>query len=88
MSRLFGRALHGFGHFWIDFLFGDSPILAPATLAIVGVAFALRHDRAAAVALVPMLVVLLLGTTAYLGRRRPGPSPGGTARKGEPTEPA
>lgn len=65
------RWARAFGRFWLDFLFGDSPVLFPATLLIVGVAFALRHDRLAAVVTVPLLVIGLIVGTAYLGRSKP-----------------
>ena len=65
------RWARAFGRFWLDFLFGDSPVLFPGTLVIVGVAFALRHDRLAAVVTVPLLVIGLIVGTAYLGRRKP-----------------
>jgi hypothetical protein len=64
------RWARAFGRFWFDFLFGDSPVLFPATLAIVGVAFALHHDRPAAVVMVPLLVIVLIVGSAYLGRRK------------------
>ena len=70
--------VRSFGRFWIDFLFGDSAVLFPGTLVVVGVAFALRHDRVAAVIAVPLLVIGLIVGTAYLGRRKPaaGDPPG------------
>ncbi|HLM97142.1 MAG TPA: hypothetical protein VK283_12560 [Acidimicrobiales bacterium] len=72
-----GRWLAAFGRFWLEFLFGDSLLLFPATLAIVGVAFALRHQRTAAIVVVPLLLVGLIAFAAYLGRQRaPRPGPG------------
>jgi len=67
---MLARGARAFGHFWVDFLLGDSPILAPATLIIVGVAYGLRHERIAAIIVVPLLVVTLIGATAFFGRRR------------------
>jgi hypothetical protein len=64
------RWLRTFGHFWFDFLFGDSPVLFPATLVVVAVAFELRHHRLAAVISVPLLVIALIVGTAYLGRTK------------------
>jgi hypothetical protein len=64
------RWLRAFGHFWFDFLFGDSPVLFPATLVVVAVAFGLRHHRLAAVISVPLLVIALIVGTAYLGRTK------------------
>lgn len=65
------RWVRTFGRFWFDFLFGDSPVLFPATLVIVAIAFALRHHRLAAVIVVPLLVIGLIVGTAFLGRRKP-----------------
>jgi hypothetical protein len=66
------RVLRAFGRFWVDFLFGDSIVLAPATLLILGIAFALRHHGVVAVVVVPVLVAALIGATAFQGRRRAG----------------
>lgn len=71
MIEVVARTLRSFGRFWLDFLFGDSAVLFPGTLVVVGVAFALRHDRVAAVIAVPVLVIGLIVGTAYLGRRKP-----------------
>ncbi len=65
------RLARAFGRFWLDFLFGDSPVLFPATLLVVGVAFALHRDLAAAVVTVPLLVIGLLAGTVYFGSQRP-----------------
>jgi hypothetical protein len=65
------RLARAFGRFWLDFLFGDSPVLFPATLLVVGVAFALHRDLAAAVVIVPLLVIGLLAGTVYFGSRKP-----------------
>ncbi|MGH8996069.1 MAG: hypothetical protein ACRDYB_08595 [Acidimicrobiales bacterium] len=69
--KLVGRALRSFGRFWFDFLFGDSLVLLPATIAIAAIAYGLRHDRAADMVVVPALVVALVTGSAWLGRRRP-----------------
>jgi hypothetical protein len=70
MSRVLLRATRAFGRFWVEFLFGDSLVLAPGTLAILGIAFALRHHGVVPVVVVPLLVALLIGATAFQGRRR------------------
>ena len=64
------RALDAFGRFWWEFLVGDTPELFVATLVIVGVAFALRHNRVAAVVLLPLLAIVMLLASTYRGRRR------------------
>lgn len=64
------QALRAFGHFWWDFLVGDTPELFVAMLALVGIAFALRHDRVAAVVLLPVLAAAALVASAWRGRVR------------------
>jgi hypothetical protein len=66
-----GRALRAFGHFWVDFLVGDTPELFVAMLVLVGLAFALRHDRVAAIVLLPVLAAAALVGSAWRGRKRP-----------------
>ena len=63
-------ALKTFGRFWWEFLVGDTPDLFVAVLVIVGVAFALRHYRAVAVVVLPLLAVAALLVSPYRGRRR------------------
>lgn len=66
--RYVQRAALAFGRFWWDFLIGDTPELFVGTLAIVGSALLLRHDRVAGLSVVVVLaVVFLLGST-YRGR--------------------
>jgi hypothetical protein len=72
------RWVKAFGHFWWDFLVGDTPELFVAMLVLVGVAFALRHDRIAAVVTLPLLAILALVGSAWRGRTR--------ARKGQPAD--
>jgi len=64
------RSLKSFGHFWWDFLVGDTPELFFATLAIVATALSLRHDRSAAVATLPVLAIVMLTASTYRGRKR------------------
>lgn len=64
------RALRAFGHFWMDFLVGDTPELFVAMLVLVGLAFALRHDRVAAIVLLPVLAAAVLVGSAWRGRTR------------------
>ena len=65
-----GRAVRSFGAFWFDFLFGDSLVLLPATIAIAAIAYGLRDERAADTVVVPALVVVLVIGSAWRGRRR------------------
>lgn len=69
-----GRALGAFGRFWWDFLVGDTPELFVAMLVLVGTAFGLRHERMAAVIVLPVLAVVFLVTSAWRGRVRQGQS--------------
>ena len=70
MTRLLARAARAFGRFWWDLAVGDTPELFVATLAVVGASYALRHERVAAVISLPVLVALILGASAWRGRRR------------------
>ncbi len=69
------RAVRAFGHFWWDFLVGDTPELFVAMLVLVGVAFALRHDRIADVVLLPLLAAVAVVGSAWRGRKRPSRRP-------------
>jgi hypothetical protein len=64
------RALRAFGHFWWDFLIGDTPELAVATLVIVGLADVLHDLRLVATVALPVLAAVFLLVSTYRGRRR------------------
>lgn len=64
------RAITAFGRFWWDFLVGDTPELFLATLAVIGLAFALHHYQAAGVAVVLVAVLTFLGLSTWRGRKR------------------
>jgi hypothetical protein len=64
------HALRAFGHFWWDFLIGDTPELALATGIIVGVAFLLAGSTLAGAIILPLLAAGLLLVSALRGRRR------------------
>jgi hypothetical protein len=69
-----GRAVRAFGRFWWDFLVGDTPELAVATGAIVGLAFLLAGPRLVGAILLPLVAAAFLFLSTYRGRRRaPGP---------------
>ncbi len=70
MTRTVARWTRAFGHFWWDFLVGDTPELFVAMLVLVGVAFALRHDRVAAIVVLPLLAIVALLGSAWRGRVR------------------
>lgn len=65
--RRFGTAAIGF---LVDFFVGDTPELFVAALVVVGAAFALAHNGAAAVVALPAVAVLAVLWSASRGRRR------------------
>jgi ABC-type spermidine/putrescine transport system permease subunit I len=64
------RLLIAFGSFWWEFLIGENPDAFFGTLIVIGAALLLRHDRAAAIIVAPLLAVLILAGSAYRGRKR------------------
>lgn len=63
------RALTAAWRFLYDFLVGDTPELFVAALVVVGCAFALAHETAAAVVAVPGLALAAVVASAVRGRR-------------------
>ncbi|MHB1974071.1 MAG: hypothetical protein ACYCR4_07245 [Acidimicrobiales bacterium] len=70
MTRVVGRWATAFGRFWWDFLVGDTPELFAGVLVVVATALLLRHERVAAVLLVPLECAAFVVASAYRGRRR------------------
>jgi hypothetical protein len=68
------RGVRAFGLFWWDFLVGDTPELALATGAIVGLAFLLDGQRLVGAILLPLVAAAFLFVSTYRGRRRAGRS--------------
>jgi hypothetical protein len=64
------RVIRAFGHFWWDFLVGDTPELALATGAIVGLAFLLAGQRRVGAILLPLVAAGFLLVSTYRGRKR------------------
>jgi hypothetical protein len=64
------RAVRGFGLFWWDFLVGDTPELALATGALVGLAFLLAGQRWVGAILLPLVAAAFLFVSTYRGRRK------------------
>lgn len=67
------RWLVAFGHFWWDFLVGDTPELTVGGVLAVGVAAAITVDRGLvwmAVVALPLVVVLVLGGSVRRAARR------------------
>jgi hypothetical protein len=69
------RGARAFGHFWWDFLVGDTPGLFVAVLVIVALALLLRHHRDVALVVLPALAVLSLVGSTLRGRQRGGTEP-------------
>jgi len=67
--KLLTRGARAFGHFWWDFLVGDTPEIFLATCVIVAVALLIGH-HGVAVFLLPLLAVACLVASAFRGRRR------------------
>ena len=64
------RGLVAFGRFWLDFFVGDTPELFVAMLVLVGLAFALRDHRTAAIVTLPVVAAIAVLASAFRGRRR------------------
>ena len=75
MSSALGRALRAFGHFWWDFLIGDTPELALAVGVLVALAFALAHQRVVAAVLLPLLATAFLLASTLRGRKATAEDP-------------
>jgi hypothetical protein len=65
------RVVRAFGHFWWEFLVGDTPELLVATLVILGVTAILARavSGTAAWIVLPVLVVAALVLSVLRGRR-------------------
>ena len=65
------RAVRAFGHFWWDFLVGDTPELFVAMLVILGVTLLLAKgvSTTAAWVAMPALVIAALVASVLRGRR-------------------
>ena len=64
------RALRAFGHFWWDFLIGDTPELALATGIIVALAFLVSGERVLGGTLLPAVAAGFLLLSVLRARRR------------------
>jgi hypothetical protein len=70
MKATLARWVMAFGSVWWEFIVGDTPEFAVATLLIIGAALLLRHQRIAATFLLPLLAATFLLTSTLRGRRR------------------
>ena len=74
-----GRLVRAFGHFWWDFLVGDTPELALATGGVVAMAFLLAGTHWLGAIVLPLLTAGFLLLSALRGSRRaPGSSRSGS----------
>ncbi len=74
-----------FGRFWWEFLIGENPDAFIGAVLVIATALLLRHERAAAIVVVPALTVVVLVGSAYRGRIR-GSGKRGSARHITSTE--
>jgi hypothetical protein len=63
------RAARAFGHFWWDFLIGDTPEFAVVTLVVVGLGALLHHDRAVGIVVLPATVLVSVAVSSWRVRR-------------------
>ena len=70
MTAVLARGARAFGRFCWDFVVGDTPELALATLLVVGVAFALAPLHVLPVVVVPAVAVIAVVASAARGRVR------------------
>ncbi len=66
------RAARAFGHFWWDFLVGDTPELFVGVLVVIGLVALVCRDpalRTFAAALVPVAVIALLSISVWRAAR-------------------
>jgi hypothetical protein len=82
------RYVSAFGHFWWEFLVGDTPELLVGAVLAVGIVALLAHQgvaRAVTVGSLPVLVVAMLGASVRRAQRAArGPHP---QRQPEPRSP-
>lgn len=64
------RLLKAFGHFWVDFLIGDTPEIFVGVVILLAIVVPFRHHGAVAAAALLALVPLVLAASLMRGRRR------------------
>jgi hypothetical protein len=64
------RGLAVFGHFWWDFLVGDTPELFVATLVVIGLAVVLHRQRVVSILVLLAAVLIVLGLSIWRGRKQ------------------
>ncbi|HWD25052.1 MAG TPA: hypothetical protein VG368_06280 [Acidimicrobiales bacterium] len=67
---LFKRLLSSFGRFWWEFLIGENPDAFIGAVVVIGAALLLRHERAFALVVIPVLTTAFLVGSTYRGRIR------------------
>jgi hypothetical protein len=70
VTALVARGLKAFGHFWWDFLIGDTPELALATGILIGLAFLLAGEEWVGAIVLPLTAAAFLFLSTFRGRRR------------------
>jgi hypothetical protein len=75
--KVVSRGVRAFGHFWWDFLVGDTPELLIAVIVIVALALLLRHHHDIAIILLPVMTILFLLASTLRGRQHDGNGPKG-----------
>jgi hypothetical protein len=63
------RSIAAVGHFWWDFLVGDTPELFLATLVVIGLAIVLHRHGVVAIFVVLAAVVGFLSVSTWRGRK-------------------
>lgn len=64
------RLLKAFGHFWVDFLIGDSPEIFVGVAVLLAIVVTFRHHRAVTTVVLLALVPVVLAASLARGRRR------------------
>ncbi|HVA07183.1 MAG TPA: hypothetical protein VNG12_10630 [Acidimicrobiales bacterium] len=67
------RAIRAFARFWWDFLVGDTPEFAVATLAVIGLAYLMRDSHLVAAIALPLVTATFLLASTYRGRLKKEP---------------
>ena len=64
------RLLKAFGHFWVDFLIGDTPEIFVGVLVLLAIVVPFRHHAGVTATALLVLVPLMLAASLLRGRRR------------------
>lgn len=64
------KLLKAFGHFWVDFLIGDSPEIFVGVAVLLAIVVPFRHHAVVVEVALLALVPIVLATSLLRGRRR------------------